>query len=639
MKAAPTIALRPALHLALVVARQGESASPPSPCPPRLRPFLTFAKAPATALELCRRAVEEDDVFRSRVAAATTVEEVGAIGWLWLTRPEGWEATAAELHAQQERELLQARVARGQDELERRQQAAEGAAAQAEQARRVAVAAMERAQAEAADARRRQRELTAERDQALHSLGAADDERRQLLRQLKAAEAVAATRTREVAELRARLTDVAQTTAASPYPDAAPEPHPATAQPGPGSTPNQSVPASPQAAPNLHQDHRGAASDRHGRPGGADLAASTGRSHPGSVSGGDRGPEAPGPAVLAGQDAPGSPSNRQGRLDAPDPAAVARQDGPGSPPNRQGRPAAPGSADDARQDSPASAADGKRRLGGPDSAAVAGQDLPGSVAGPEDTAGRRASGPGRSPDRADPLRQAVHAASVAAQALALALSDAARALDTDGTPTPTSAPPTSDPSAGPVRSGSPLSVNPALSMDPARPMDPALPKGSAAAPASRSASVGRRRPLRMPPGTFEDGQQAAWHLSRVPNVVLLIDGYNVSKLAWPALELAHQRERLIDALVTLQARTGARAEVVFDGIDEGNTPARHAPERLHVEFTAADREADDRLLELVDTTPLHRPVVVVSTDRRVRDGARQRGANTLTAAQLLSLLR
>lgn len=581
MKAAPTTSLRLALQLALVVARQGEAQSPVVACPPRLRPLLSFAKAPATALELCRRVVDEDEAFRARVATSSTVEEVGAIGWLWLTRPDGWEATAAELQAQLEREHLHARVARGQDELERRQQAAEAAATHAEQARRVAVAAMEAAQAEAAEARRRQRELTAERDRAMQSLEAIEDERRQLLRQLKAVEAAAAVRTAELSELRARL-------GPSALHQTGPTPSAASDAPGAKTSPATTADGA--------------------TPDGAATTTGRGAFHPGlaaSVS--------PDQAIA---DLPQLNSSSARRANGVGSVASAGAQSDGAEPGANGDVAGRGRAREIGAHGPSESA-GQIAHGG-DGVASVQLHVPNATTIPKPDGQGRAKQP-------DGLREAVRAASTAAEALARALNDAARALDE---PDRSSA--ASDASAGsdviePTAWHHPVSA-PALQPAPK-------------APAPRTGAPGPRRALRMPPGTFEDGPQAAWHLSRVPNVVLLVDGYNVSKLAWPLLELPHQRERLIDALVTLQARTGARAEVVFDGVDEGNTPVRHAPERLHVEFTAGDREADDRLLELVDTTPLHRPVVVVSTDRRVRDGARRRGANTLSAAQLLSLLR
>jgi rRNA-processing protein FCF1 len=56
-------------------------------------------------------------------------------------------------------------------------------------------------------------------------------------------------------------------------------------------------------------------------------------------------------------------------------------------------------------------------------------------------------------------------------------------------------------------------------------------------------------------------------------------------------------------------------------------------------FTPDGTEADNVILERVEQEPAQRAVVVVSSDRRVRDGARARGANLLGARQFLHLLR
>src|SRR5437763_17004179 len=89
--------VRPALERALVLARLGEDGQPPVAAPPSLRPFLRFATLPARALAPVRRALDTDDEFRSRVAAATTEEDVGRAGWLLLHRPEGWAEELEEL--------------------------------------------------------------------------------------------------------------------------------------------------------------------------------------------------------------------------------------------------------------------------------------------------------------------------------------------------------------------------------------------------------------------------------------------------------------------------------------------------------------------------------------------------------------
>ena len=94
-------------------------------------------------------------------------------------------------------------------------------------------------------------------------------------------------------------------------------------------------------------------------------------------------------------------------------------------------------------------------------------------------------------------------------------------------------------------------------------------------------------------------------------------------------------------MADLAARaTGIGIEVVFDGAATDATPAA-LPARtgINVRFTAPEVEADDELLAMIARYPIARPVVVASTDRRVRDGARRRGANVVSAHQLLAVAR
>lgn len=150
----------------------------------------------------------------------------------------------------------------------------------------------------------------------------------------------------------------------------------------------------------------------------------------------------------------------------------------------------------------------------------------------------------------------------------------------------------------------------------------------------------RRRPTALPPGTFDDSAEAADHLVRTVGVRILVDGYNVTKSARPELSLSEQRRWLVDAVVELAARTGARIELVFDGADERSSAPADLGRRqgVQVRYTAEGVEADDLLLELVGQIPPTVPVVVASDDRRVRDGARHRGANVVSTLQLLTVL-
>lgn len=153
--------------------------------------------------------------------------------------------------------------------------------------------------------------------------------------------------------------------------------------------------------------------------------------------------------------------------------------------------------------------------------------------------------------------------------------------------------------------------------------------------------VERRRPAPLPPAVFDDTVEAADHLVRVPGVVVLVDGYNVTKGAHPELDLGEQRRWLLDALGGLAARSGAEVHVVFDGAAGTATSPAQGPRRtaVHVHYTEAGVEADDDLLALAADVPVHRAVAVVSDDRRVRDGAAGLGANVVGSGTLAELLR
>ncbi len=148
----------------------------------------------------------------------------------------------------------------------------------------------------------------------------------------------------------------------------------------------------------------------------------------------------------------------------------------------------------------------------------------------------------------------------------------------------------------------------------------------------------RRRPIRLGRGVFEGTPEAVRALFSTPGVLVLVDGWNVSMLGWPELDGQLQRRRLTDALSGLGATTGAEIHVVFDGVDEGSGPVAHGAARVRVQFTPSGVEADDRLLELADAVPIARPLIVVSNDRRVREGAMERGANVVGSTELVALI-
>ena len=89
--------LRLACERAFAVARVGYEADPSIDPPEAMRSFLYVGRLPRRAITVAQRALESDDVFRARVAADSTVEEVGEAGHLWLHRPEGWSESFERL--------------------------------------------------------------------------------------------------------------------------------------------------------------------------------------------------------------------------------------------------------------------------------------------------------------------------------------------------------------------------------------------------------------------------------------------------------------------------------------------------------------------------------------------------------------
>jgi predicted RNA-binding protein with PIN domain len=176
----------------------------------------------------------------------------------------------------------------------------------------------------------------------------------------------------------------------------------------------------------------------------------------------------------------------------------------------------------------------------------------------------------------------------------------------------------------------------------------AAPATAGAAPDLAAAPVGdepgalpaRRAPLVLPGGVFDDSPEAAEHLLRTPGVMLIVDGYNVTMAGWPELAAGEQRRRLVTALQGLAARTATHSEVVFDGAAVDPTLVPTAGRQLvRVRFSPPGVEADDVVLDLVERLPAATPLVVASSDKRVREGAKRLGANLLHARQLLEVLR
>jgi predicted RNA-binding protein with PIN domain len=127
-------------------------------------------------------------------------------------------------------------------------------------------------------------------------------------------------------------------------------------------------------------------------------------------------------------------------------------------------------------------------------------------------------------------------------------------------------------------------------------------------------------------------------LLSLPQVHLIVDGYNVTKTGYPDLSLEKQRTRLLMGLSNLAARCGAEVTCCFDGAAlEGRVPAVSA-RGVRVLFSKAGETADELIRRLVRAEPTGRPVCVVSSDREVADGVRRSGARPVSAVALVRRL-
>jgi predicted RNA-binding protein with PIN domain len=149
----------------------------------------------------------------------------------------------------------------------------------------------------------------------------------------------------------------------------------------------------------------------------------------------------------------------------------------------------------------------------------------------------------------------------------------------------------------------------------------------------------RRGPLAVPGGRGADDPEtlAAW--MGVDGVLVLVDGYNVTKhpLGFADRGLEDQRTLLVDLCRRLARRFGAEVTVVFDGGTVGPLPTRLPLGPVEVVFTDPGRTADDEIVARVNAAPPERPVVVVTSDNELRSRVTALGATVTRSPALLGL--
>jgi len=120
----------------------------------------------------------------------------------------------------------------------------------------------------------------------------------------------------------------------------------------------------------------------------------------------------------------------------------------------------------------------------------------------------------------------------------------------------------------------------------------------------------------------------------------LIDGHNLIG-AMPDLRLEDPDDeaRLVERLQRLAMRTGRRITVVFDRGAPGSVSSWPSRGGVTVQFAPSGTTADELLIRRIGAERNPRGLIVVSSDRRVQEAARRRGATVWPAPAFLAYMR
>ncbi|MBO3745588.1 NYN domain-containing protein [Streptosporangiaceae bacterium NEAU-GS5] len=132
----------------------------------------------------------------------------------------------------------------------------------------------------------------------------------------------------------------------------------------------------------------------------------------------------------------------------------------------------------------------------------------------------------------------------------------------------------------------------------------------------------------------DDDPQLLDQLLAIPNLHLIVDGYNVTKTGYPSLTLADQRTRLLTGLGGLAVQARVEITCVFDGAELDGPVQVSAPRGVRVVFSAPGQIADDLIRQLVRAEPAGRAIAVVSSDREVAESVRRMGARPVPSMLL-----
>ena len=147
------------------------------------------------------------------------------------------------------------------------------------------------------------------------------------------------------------------------------------------------------------------------------------------------------------------------------------------------------------------------------------------------------------------------------------------------------------------------------------------------------------REFRLPPGARPDERNAVEWLLRQPQpFTMVVDGYNVAfQLVGESTRAARDRVNEELSRLRLRTMTPTQVTVVYDSSVNSEVETAPGPGGIRVRFTREGHIADEEIAEIVST--LDGPVVVVSSDREVREGTAELGAVVLWSEALVEWIK
>ena len=145
----------------------------------------------------------------------------------------------------------------------------------------------------------------------------------------------------------------------------------------------------------------------------------------------------------------------------------------------------------------------------------------------------------------------------------------------------------------------------------------------------------KRTPVVVPPGMPLESDASLRTVFTQQDLVILIDGYNVSLNSFGNLSLELQRDRIVACATSVEARFHPSCLVVFDGQSSGTRGRIQS--KVHVVFSPSGVTADDVIVERIRVTPRDKPVLVVTSDRNLAARAKGLGCEVISSASFVSV--